>query len=234
METQTVNNSDQKQQPLTHREAKLVLERIDLDTHKGELEATEQAAIDHYMPTVHESDKLLGFAYDCEICAQKGFNELLGISLNCKEAIEVFAQLLPLETIYLMTISSEWPGWRAETLRQLLAFEHIWGRPNYNAPSREWPGACGSDACYEVTKICVKAGRGDIYASRFNGSDRTVLSQLIELFDQKEWSLDELFQLQRQRAKKILGAAEDITLDEKREGRRFISCLQGLKTEGSN
>jgi len=95
METRTEDSTAQKETDLTHREAKLVLERLNPDLEAEKINGKDQAAVDHYLPVMRGAGPTEGYDYLCKECSEAGMADLIDLRIDCKEAIEVFAQMLP-------------------------------------------------------------------------------------------------------------------------------------------
>jgi len=220
METRTEDSTDQKETDLTHREAKLVLERLNPDIGAEKISGQNQAAVDHYLPVMRGAGRAEGYDYLCKECSEAGMADLINLRTDCKEAIEVFAQMLPLNSIDLLDFREFWPGAKAGTLRQLVAIEHIWGRPGYheNDSEHSLSKSCDCKMCSQVFRTCCDVSRTN------GGSQGAILSDLIDLFVEAGWSPNQLFALQKDRVKEI--ADESVVTSEHKELMAYINRLQ--------
>jgi len=217
METRTEDSTAQKETYLTHREARLVLERLNPDIGTEKISSQDQAAVNHYLPVIRGAGPTEGYDYLCKECSEAGMADMIDLHLDCKEAIEVFAQMLPLNWVDVVDFREFWPGVKAGTLRQLVALEHIWGRPGHYEDDPEYPRlkACDGEICSEVPGISSYSR----YTS--NGSRGEILSGLIDLFSKKGWPQDQLFELRKKRVKEITG--KSVSASEQKELLTYIN-----------
>jgi hypothetical protein len=203
-----VNDSTLKtKHALTHNEAQLVLGVMDPDKLDSEMSKNEIKAVEHYV--------------NCEECQTDGLAKLLGLTLSCKDAVLIWAQNPGHLNLY------------AQTLRQKLAAEHVWGR------GRLEENFCQNHPCqllrhhFMTAKGCSSVPPGGI---------NDLFPFLIDIFRHEGWPLNELFTIQEERVHELLRSIKSGKVDVSEgyyfsadelmeEIERHVRCLQQFALE---
>ena len=174
---------------LSCREAHLVLRVIPLRKNVNEMKEEEIASIKHYL--------------NCKDCRDRGLIDILDTKLSCQEVILVWAEHAG---ALWMDVSSMF-GPRIETLVELYAAEHVWGK-------YQWKNSMGGSGWETFTRCPEHSCRTlHSYWARVpmstmsgDGPDGVIylFPLLFEIFLKEKWTLDELLVVQKKRIARVL------------------------------
>lgn len=174
---------------LSCREAHLILRVIPLGKNVSEMKEEEIASIKHYIY--------------CKDCRDRGLADILDTKLSCQQAILVWAE----RAGALWLDCSSVFGPRIETLIELYAAEHVWGKYQWKnsmgGSGWEIGTGCREHSCQALhsywARVPMSSSAGDgpggvIYLFPF----------LFETFLKEKWPLDELLAVQKKRIAAVL------------------------------
>ncbi|MDP2587802.1 MAG: hypothetical protein Q8P33_03455 [bacterium] len=188
----TTAKAEKPEIKLSCREAHLILRVIPLRKNVSEMKEEEIASIKHY---IH-----------CKDCRDRGLADVLDTQLSCKEANLVWAE----RASALWLDCSSMFGPRVETIIELYATEHVWGRYQWknSMGGHGWDigTGCREHSCQALhsywASIPMSSGAGD-----GPGGVIQLFPFLFETFLEEKWPLDELLAVQK---KRIAALLEDI------------------------
>ncbi|MCC2631386.1 MAG: hypothetical protein K0S20_85 [Patescibacteria group bacterium] len=160
--------------------AQSFLEATNLDLKWEEMKKGPQSAIRHY--------------FECKECYSLGLQEIVGTALSHQESCEIWAEKRG-------DLCKEY-GEDFNTLREVLASEHVWGRDlrelEGDKTSRYYPtstGACNERVCSSLRQYWQKChcSHDKLDETDYKGDQ---LPFLIRQFLNAGWKLDKVFALQ--------------------------------------
>jgi len=164
-------------------EARKRLKEIEEDLPPSLMNVEDAAVIRHYDM--------------CQECLNLGLKKILGRSLKCKEALEVWAKNpLPL------LIAPQ------KTIREKLAVEHVHGRRVViNNKVIFHFDACNSSACSKLALFWHNAP----LVPGYNAYQEKIqeMSLLIEVFFEEGWSVENLLKIQKERTQVVFLEAKE-------------------------
>ena len=174
---------------LSCREAHLILRVIPLRKNVNEMKEEEIASIKHHIY--------------CKNCRDRGFADILETKLSCKDAILVWAE----RAGALWLDCSSVFGPRIETLIELYAAEHVWGK-------YEWKNSMGGNG-WDIGTGCRERSCLNLHSywasvpmssSAGDGPDGVIhlFPFLFEVFLKQGWAFDELLAVQKKRIAAVL------------------------------
>lgn len=174
---------------LSCREAQLILRVIPLRKNVSEMKEEEIASIKHYIY--------------CKDCRDRGLADILDTKLSCKEAILVWAE----RAGALWLDCSSVFGPRIETLIELYAAEHVWGKYQWKN-SMDGSGWDIDTGCRERSCLNLHSYWASVPMSSSAGDGPGgvihLFPFLFEVFLKQEWALDELIDVQKKRVAAVL------------------------------
>lgn len=143
------------------------LKTIDLATNHSNMTNEQFAAVEHYVR--------------CEECMKTGIADIISATISCRGALLVWA-------------SMEWSPWgrfgNPESIQEILALEHLFGRPYAKSESHFTQGEalhkCSEHSCKEVQTRFIYDGQ--VFQEK--------IPFLLRLFIEQEWGLEELLSIQ--------------------------------------
>ena len=180
---------------LSCKESQLILRVIPKDKEYREMNEEETAAVDHYCSN---QKKQYG---GCLPCKEVGLSKILSKEISCQEAIETWAK----------KPGPFYHGNDVQTLTEILALEHIWGR---KVPTTEKEREIVVMAVHDNIDNCKKKPctalmsywRG-VPLSLFYDGEKEIAKQIpftIELFKENELSLENILAIQKKRVGNML------------------------------
>ncbi len=186
---------DSKKLNLSCRESQLLLRVIPLDKKYSEMNPEEQAAVAHYCTNNG------GNYGGCLPCKKSGLSKIISREISCKEAIEIWATKPG--PFYL--------GSEVETIREITALEHVWGRriprteeekESYKTVWEDNVEACKNKPCESLMYYWMQAPLSLFYDGEKETSKQ--IPFLINVFKEEGWPLDNLLDIQRDRIYAVL------------------------------
>lgn len=177
---------------LSCREVHLILRVVPLRKNVSEMKKEEIASIKHYIY--------------CKNCRDRGLADILDTKLSCREAILVWAE----RTSALWLDCSSIFGPRIETLIELYATEHVWGKYQWKnsmgGSGWEIGTGCREHSCLNLHSYWASV---PMSSSAGDGPDGVIhlFPFLFETFLKEKWQLDELLAVQK---KRIVAVLKDI------------------------
>lgn len=174
---------------LSCREAHLILRVILLRKNVREMKKEEVASVKHYIY--------------CKNCRDRGLADILDTKLSCKDAILVWAERAGALWLDCSSIF----GPRIETLIELYATEHVWGK-------YQWKNSMGGSG-WDIGTGCRERSCLNLHSywasvpmssSAGDGPDGVIhlFPFLFETFLKEKWSLDGLLAVQKKRIAAVL------------------------------
>lgn len=152
-----------------------------LDTPVNDLPRDLKMAFRHYCSFSRDENSALFF--DCHVCAESTLADLMYSTLNCREALSLHATL---PVACKEEIFRSWPGEHAETIGQLAAIEHIWGRP-----PRQEVTPLHSNLCQEEPCRKLRFFRREMVIEEMKEYEEILY--LLKLFLTRGWPIERVF-----------------------------------------
>lgn len=185
----TTAQAEKPEIELSCREAHLILRVIPMRKNVSQMKEEEIASIKHYIY--------------CKNCRDRGLADILDTKLSCKEAVLVWAERAGALWLDCSLVF----GFRIETLMELYAIEHVWGK-------YQWKNSVGGNGWDIGTGCCERSclnlhsywASVPMSSSAGDGPDGVIhlFPFLFEMFLKEKWLLDELLAVQKKRVAAVL------------------------------